>query len=106
MVDDENLRGQLLGSESLLDLSRFGSLCRIEQSMLIEMIEFGVIEPEGSEPATWQLRASDLRRARRAARLRRDLGVNTAGVAVILDLLEQRERLLAQLRRFESLLND
>ncbi|HSN72664.1 MAG TPA: chaperone modulator CbpM [Steroidobacteraceae bacterium] len=106
MAQDEDIRGQLLASESLLELSRFGSLCRVEHSLLIEMIEFGVLEPEGDEPASWRLPVSDLLRARRAARLRRDLDINTAGIAVILDLLEQRDQLLARLRRFENLLSE
>lgn len=106
MTHDEAIHGQIIAGESLLDLSRFGTLCRIERSLLIEMIEFGVLEPTGAEPTAWRLPASDLLRARRAARLRRDLGVNTAGIAVILDLLEQRERLLARLQRFESLIGE
>jgi chaperone modulatory protein CbpM len=106
MAGNDDLGGQLIAGESLLDLPRFVSLCRIERSLLVEMIEFGVLEPEGEDPASWRLPVRDLLRVRRAARLRRDLGVNTPGIAVILDLLEQRERLLAKLERLENLLGE
>jgi chaperone modulatory protein CbpM len=106
MTRDEEIKGQLLAAEALLDLARFESLCRIERSVLIEMIEFGVLEPQGTSPEGWRLPAAALRRARRAARLSRDLEVNTAGVAVILELLDERERLAARCRRLENLLGD
>jgi chaperone modulatory protein CbpM len=35
-------------------------------------------------------------------RLQRDLGVNVAGVALALDLLEEIERMQTRLRRFEQ----
>jgi len=43
-----------------------------------------------------------LRRIRCAQRLEEDLGVNTPGVALVLDLLEELERIRARLGRIDS----
>ena len=53
----------------------------------------GMIELEGD-----QIRADDLRRLRKALRLRRSLGVNLTGAAVILELLERIEALEDEIR--------
>jgi chaperone modulatory protein CbpM len=106
MTGNDILRGQVIGEEVLLDLVEFATLCHVEQSLLVEMIEFGLLEPTGAQRGEWRLPAREVRRARTADRLRRDLGVNVAGVAVILELIEQRDRLESRLRQFEVLLGD
>jgi chaperone modulatory protein CbpM len=40
-------------------------------------------------------------RAKKACRLTRDLGVNAAGVALVLDLLEERDAVLRRLAQYE-----
>jgi chaperone modulatory protein CbpM len=59
------------------------------------------VEPIGRRPESWQFRGVSLRRIRCAQRLEDDLGVNTAGVALVLDLLEELEELRTRLGRFE-----
>lgn len=41
-------------------------------------------------------------RAKKARRLNRDLGVNTAGVALVLGLLEERDGALRRLAQYEA----
>ncbi len=57
----------------------------------------GMIELEGD-----QIRADDLRRLRKALRLRRSLGVNLSGAAVILELLERIEALEDEIRAIKK----
>ena len=47
-------------------------------------------------------RESDLKRIRKASRLERDLGINLAGVEVILRLTDQLEELQRRLARFAA----
>jgi chaperone modulatory protein CbpM len=51
------------------------------------------------DAAEWRFSGAQLRRARIALRLERDLGVNAAGVALALELLEELEQLRRE-RRF------
>jgi chaperone modulatory protein CbpM len=95
------LVGKILEEEVELSLA---DLCRASQlpaERVIEWVHEGVIEPVGRQPETWRFQGVSLRRVRCARRLEEDLGVNTAGVALALDLLEEIERLRARLSRFD-----
>lgn len=89
----------VLDSLTLKELCNF---CRAEESWVVELVQQGVLEPEGTVAASWRFRGLSIIRAKKARRLSRDLGINTAGVALVLDLLEQREHLLRRLDRYED----
>ena len=101
---DRIVEGQLLDDQMQLQLTEFVSYCRVENALVIEMVELGVLEPQGAAPNEWRFAARDLRRARTALRLSRDLGVNYEGAAVILDLLDERDAMLARLRTLQTAL--
>ena len=77
--------------------ARRSLVVRLAQQGLIESVEGGADEPLVPRRVVMQLR--------RMQRLRRDLGVNLAGAAIILDLvgrIEELNRELAEMqRRFE-----
>jgi len=68
------------------------------RSFIVELVEEGVLAPVGREPHHWRFSGIHMRRARVALRLQRDLGVNTAGAALALQLLDEVEELRARLR--------
>lgn len=84
-----------------LSLSEFCRTCGFNADEVLEYIEYLVIEPQGSGD-TWRFNSICIRRARKAKRLQRDLGLNISGVALTLDLLEEIEDLRLRLRRYES----
>lgn len=70
--------------------------CGARRSLVLEMVEYGIIEPQpvaspGDEQPAFHGEA--LVRAQVAARLIRDLGVNMQGAALAIDLLRQLGRL-------------
>lgn len=81
---------------TLIELSR---ACQTDSERLIELVEEGALVPAGSDASTWRFDGSALRRANAALRLARDLHLNAAGVALVLDLLDQVDELNARLRR-------
>lgn len=85
-------------SEASSERQRPSSLAACS-SVPIELVEVGILVPQGPEVAAWRFGAVDLMRARRLTRLQRDFGASTEAAAVILDLLDEIERLRAQLRR-------
>ena len=85
--------GFLYTSETLLTLDEFSRVCAVERRQIIELVEEGVLVPVGSRLEEWQLRGDSLRRAQKAVRLQRDLGINLAGVALALDLMDELEHL-------------
>ena len=70
------------------------------------MVEWGLLEVEGNSPEEWRFDARALRRAQTAFRLQADLGVNLAGAAVIVELLDERGDLVRRLAQLEVLLQD
>jgi chaperone modulatory protein CbpM len=96
------LTGVILDETTWVDAGEICTLCRLSRAHLVELVEEGVARPVGRTPDDWRFPASDLARLRRALRLQRDLGVNPAGVALAMDLLDEIERLRARLRRLEG----
>jgi chaperone modulatory protein CbpM len=95
------IMGTILEEEVVLSLAELCRASRLPAERVIELADEGIIEPVGRNPRNWQFHGISLRRIRCAQRLEEDLGVNTAGVALALDLLDEIERLRARLGRFE-----
>ena len=87
----------LLDERTRLTLVEVCTVCRIHADYVLDVVEEGIIEPEGAVPAEWRFRPSDLHRLQTALRLQRDLRVNLPGAALALHLLEELE---AERRRF------
>jgi chaperone modulatory protein CbpM len=57
------------------------------------------LQPLPDAAGEWQFAGENLRRARLALRLQRDLEINLAGVALALELLEEIHQLRRAMRR-------
>lgn len=96
------LSGEIFEEEIELSLADLCRACQLPAERVFELVEQGVIEPIGRDPARWRFQGISVRRVRCAQRLEQDLGVNVAGAALAIDLLEELERLRARLRRLEG----
>lgn len=92
-----------LDERVLLSLSELCRSCGLAAEDVARMVEEGLLHPRG-KPPRWRFPATDLRRAHAAQRLQRDLGLNLAGAALALDLLDEMERMRARMRVLERLL--
>lgn len=81
---------------TLVELSR---TCACSVEWVLELVSEGVIDPLGDAPERWQFDDTGLRRARAARRLQSDLGLNAAGAALVLDLMERIRSLESRLGR-------
>ena len=61
------------------------------------MVDEGFIEPIGVERSHWCFSGISVRRVQKAKRLQRDLGINLAGAALAIELIEEIEQLRALL---------
>lgn len=95
------MRSELVDDHGGLSLGQLARLCQLSADQVLEFIEEGVIEPQGRDPINWRFTGVCIRRIRRARRLQQDLGVNRAGAALALDLLDEIETLRQHLRRFD-----
>ncbi len=95
------LRGELIDDSIELSLAELCRACRLPAERICELVDEGVVDPRGRTPAHWRFRGIHLRRVHRAQRLQRDLGVNTPGVALALELLDEVESLRTRIRRLD-----
>ncbi len=99
MLEDKGiLTAQLVGEDQQWSLEEVCGLFAVERQWIVELVEQGVLEPlhPSGEP---RFGGEALRRVRIAVRLRRDLGVNAAGTALALELLERIQMLERELAR-------
>jgi chaperone modulatory protein CbpM len=89
--------GTVIEDDSLT-LEQLCHACGVHTDWVISLVEESIIEPQGEEIQVWRFSGDSLVRVRSALRLHRDLGVNLAGIALALDLMEELENLRAQLK--------
>lgn len=89
--------GIILEELTELTLVEISRACAVHVDCIVELVEEGVITPAGREPHCWRFSGAHLRRATVALRLQRDLGVNLAGAALALQLMDEVETLRARL---------
>ena len=98
----ETVSGYLLDDRIELSLTDLCNACSKNTMWVSALVEEGVLEPIDVSEQHWRFSAVSLQRAHRAMRLDRDLGINLAGIALALDLLEELEALRARLGRIDS----
>ncbi|MGB5260791.1 MAG: chaperone modulator CbpM [Gammaproteobacteria bacterium] len=84
---------ELLDEDMELTLAELCQACSVPAEQIVDLVGEGIIEPLGQSPRHWRFQAISVRRVRCALRLQHDLGVNLAGAALALELLEELERL-------------
>ena len=97
--------GLILDEDSRFTLEELSAACSVHTEYIIELIDEGIVEPMERQPEQrrWIFSGISLMRARKARRLQQDLGVNLAGAALVLELMEEIEQLRERLQRAGSL---
>jgi chaperone modulatory protein CbpM len=94
----------LFDSENTYSIAELSRCCRVSAETVLLLVGEGLLNPQGMSQQEWRFAGTDLIRAQCALRLQRDLGVNLAGAALALELMEERERLRRRLAAIEGLL--
>ena len=82
---------------SLLTLTDLANVAGLHPELVEKFVDYGLIEPSPGTGSGPLFPAGAVKRLRCIMRLRRDLGVNLAGVAVILEMRERIENLQREL---------
>jgi len=83
------LDGTLLDEKVFFSLTEISHACATRTEWIVELVEEGILEPSGKDRDHWKFPGNNLSRAYAARRLQRDLEINLAGVALVLDLMEE-----------------
>lgn len=87
-----------LGEDAWLDLDELSRACGVDSAWVVCLVDEGLVQPTLTEPA-WRFGGDELARVRRINRLQRDFEASLSSVAVMLDLLDEIERLRALMLR-------
>lgn len=90
--------GVCLSGEGALELEAFAAACGTDAAFVRLLVEEGLLRPVAEQPA-WRFGGEELARVRRIRRLQRDFDASLESVAVMLELIDEVERLRAQLQR-------
>ncbi|MBQ4831304.1 chaperone modulator CbpM [Alteromonas sp. CI.11.F.A3] len=86
-------------TNSLLIIS-FEELChveRLDQEMIIEVIDYGIAEPiSGDGTSNWIFDTNSVRWVKKAINLYSQLELDWVAVAMIVELLKQKEKLVVE----------
>jgi chaperone modulatory protein CbpM len=97
--DTNALAGLIFDETTEITIVQLCEVCSIEVALVDEMIDEGILEPTYGRSEQRRFSYSSVRRIRTVIRLQRDLRINLAGVALVLELLDRIENLKTQLRR-------
>ena len=90
--------GVCLTDDHALELEAFAAACGAEVEFVRLLVDEGLVQPAAVQPV-WRFSGEALARVRRIRRLQRDFEANLQSVAVMLDLIDEVERLRAALHR-------
>ena len=96
------ITGFILEEQTELTLDDICRACAAQAELIVDLVNEGVLCPRGNQPDEWHFTGVHLQRARVALRLQNDLGVNLAGAALALELLDEMETLRARLQLLEA----
>lgn len=88
----------VLGENAWLDLAELARASGENPEFVVLLVEEGLVSPVHAEPG-WLFGGEELAQVRRIARLRRDFDASLSSLALMLDLLDEVQRLRALLRR-------
>ena len=86
---------------SLITPEELCEICNITMNVLEEFISYEIIHPRLSSNKQILFELKDLQRIKTALRLQHDLELNLAGVALVLDLLDEIDELRERMKFLE-----
>lgn len=87
----------------ILSLDELSNTVRLQREVIIELVDLQLMQPQGETEQDWIFDELCLKRARLAANLFHDLEINTPGIALAIELLEQIEALENKIDLLEKL---
>ena len=99
------IEGVLLDEHTVVTITELTQVCGVSIEQIQLMVGEGMLQPRnGARPEQWRFTGVEVKRARRALRLQRDLDLNLPGTALALELIDELEQLRRRVRSLEQLL--
>ena len=93
------LMGVCLTEHQRFTLDELSQACGTEVTLIQAWVAEGLLEPQADEQGRWHFGGHELSRAQRLRRLSRDFDASARSVGLIVELLDEIERLHCRLLR-------
>lgn len=90
--------GHIIDEQERVTLMQLSRICKLPPEYIIEMVDEGILEPDGIRIHGWRFPFSSIEKIQKAVRLQHDLRINLAGVALTLHLLDRIAQMEASMR--------
>lgn len=77
--------------------------CHVDSGWVVELVDYGILHPQGKAQKDWLFSGLDLYRSQKAYRLQHDLQIEAHALGIMLDLLDEVENLRARLKHLEKI---
>lgn len=95
----KSLAGQLCDDSDEITVVELCRICSVDEDLVGELIAEGILDPVNRLSGGTVLPYSSVRQTRTVIRMQRDLGVNLAGAALALELIDRIHALQSRMRR-------
>ena len=93
MGDKQIISGVVMDDSHSITFIEICESLHIAEQDLMELIEYGIVESRSQDIKRSELNYHAISRLQAALRMKYDLGINTPGVALVLELLDKLEAL-------------
>ncbi len=97
--DVDSLTGIVFDETTEITVTELCTVCSVEHTLIEQLVAEGILDPVGGQPDELRFHYTSVLRTRTVVRLQQDLGVNLAGAALALELLDRIESMRRQLRK-------
>ncbi len=101
-MQEKIIQAEIVDERVEMTLHDMCRVCNRHTEWVVELVNEGVLDPMGKDQERWRFSGPSLQKAHTAMRLERDLGLNLAGIALALDLIDELEELRQRLYRLET----
>jgi chaperone modulatory protein CbpM len=99
IISDEFNPTDVIDEHYSFDLKHFADACGQSPEWVLQLLEYDILDTRPEE-RIHQFFGDDVSRARRAYRLQRDFDASFSAVAMMLDLIDEVQRLRKQVKHF------
>ena len=87
------ISGTLIDEDMLLTLEEICNAVHADDALVVQLIEYHIIQPKGTSKNNWRFDNLALKRVRLARNFYYDCEVNLAGIGLLIDMIERIEML-------------
>jgi chaperone modulatory protein CbpM len=92
MDEQTIIAGVLMDENTTISFVEVCQKCKISEDVLVDMLEHGLLPPSTPHTKSMDIDQRTFARIQSACRLQQDLGINAAGVVLVLELLDELEQ--------------